>query len=94
MNDLDDVTVLTVIIGLGVAGYLAYMFIRDATNSPENQDPTTGENNGILNGVNASIFGSGNPGGGAVAGTSETYTGAASEFVAHPFDSAKAILGW
>lgn len=57
-------------------------------------DPTTGQSTGLVDSFNNWVAGSSFPGGGEVAGSSETYTGALSETIAHPYDSLKSILGF
>jgi hypothetical protein len=56
-------------------------------------DPATGQSNGLVNSINNFVFNEKFPGGGEAAGTSETYTGAASEVLAHPLGSLWSILG-
>jgi hypothetical protein len=57
-------------------------------------DPVTGGSNGLVNSFDALVFGSnnGSVGGGEVAGTSETYTGALSEMFSNPGGVLKSIF--
>lgn len=57
-------------------------------------NPVTGESNGLVNSFNNWVAGSSFPGGGEVAGSSETYTGAVSQTIAHPYDTLKSIFGF
>jgi len=92
-KDVETSVILLYIGAVGIGLYFLYQWLQGANNAPGNLDPTTGQPNGIVNGINASLFPSPNPGGGAVAGSSETYTGAAYEFITSPIQSTCAIFG-
>jgi hypothetical protein len=92
-KDVETSVILLYIGAAGVGAYFLYKLIANATNSPANIDPTTGTSNGVLNGIMTSLFPAPNPGGGAVAGSSETYTGAASTFLSDPVGTIESIFG-
>lgn len=98
---------LLVLLGLGGVAYLLYkQYAGDAGDSAgqkssllggligeDSVDPATGASNGIINSVDNAIFHNANPGGGEVAGTSETYTGALLTSISHPIDTLGSIFG-
>lgn len=57
-------------------------------------DPVTKQSNGLLNGLDQWFISESNPGGGEVAGSSETYTGAVTTILSDPWGSLKSIVGY
>lgn len=97
VEGLNSIVTLAIVVGIGIAAY----YIRDAfangalsENNPDNVDPSTGQYVGPLNALNQYVFPVKNPGGGQTVGTSETYTGAFSTSVLHPWNTLKSILGF
>jgi len=93
-------TTINLVLVLGIVGAVGYGIYKlfnggplDPKN-PDNQDPETGEYIGPLNALNQWIIPQKFPGGGAVAGSSETYTGAAENIFLHPISSIESLFGW
>jgi hypothetical protein len=57
-------------------------------------DPTTGQSNGLWNSIVSTITPQTYPGGGQVAGSSETPSGATNEVLTHPLNSIESIFGY
>lgn len=101
--------IAVIVVAVGVLGYFAYEAFQSIGTNGGNSggagntggilgggfssDPDTGESNGVINNIDSAIFGSDNPGGGEIAGTSETYTGAFTEVLTSPIASFKSIFG-
>jgi hypothetical protein len=91
---MDDLSLLEVIVILGIVGALAYFGYKaydSIVNDPSNLDPATGKSNGPINAIANAVFPESFPGGGASG--AETYTGATSEVLLHPWDSLVSIFG-
>lgn len=92
MNDVLNLALLA------VAGYAIYEMLvslpgaRPSSN-PANYDPASGEYNGPINAAGNTLVPEAYPGGGEVAGSAETYTGAATESLLHPLCTAETIFG-
>lgn len=91
----EDVGILALIAlilgGIAFASYEIYNYFT--TGAGGETDPTTGQSTGLFNGIVNSIDPQNFAGGGADTGTSETYTGALSESIAHPFQTLGTIFG-
>jgi hypothetical protein len=92
---MDDVLTLGI---LAVAGFAIYELLKSMpgtspSDNPANYDPTTGAYNGPINAADNALVPQVYPGGGEVAGSAETYTGAAEESLFHPLCTAQTILG-
>lgn len=92
MNDVLNLALIA------VAGYAIYEMLVSLPGSkpsanPDNYDPATGAYNGPINAIDNELFPMKFPGGGEVAGSAETYTGAATESMFHPVCTADSILG-
>lgn len=97
LDKVNTFLILAVVVGIGVAAYFLYdSFTNGALseNNPDNVDPSTGQYIGPVNAVDNYVFPVKFPGGGETVGTSETYTGALSTTVQHPYDTLKSILGF
>ena len=57
-------------------------------------DPSTGMGNGLIDSLDNFFSTTQNPGGGEVPGSSETYTGATEQVLAHPINSIESIFGF
>ena len=96
LDKVNTFLILLVVVGIGVAAYYIYdAFTNGALskNNPDNNDPSTGQYNGPVNALDNYLFPQKFPGGGEVAGSSETYTGAVATTFEHPVDTLKSILG-
>lgn len=81
--------------GVGLAGLAVYYVYQWYQNNVAGSsvDPATGQSNGVINNLDAYLFPIKPPGGGEVAGSSETYTGALSTVISDPWGSFKSIFG-
>jgi hypothetical protein len=94
-------TSLNLFLVLGILGLIAWavykLFGPGGTlgkDNPDNVDPASGEYIGPANAIDNAVVPEKFPGGGEVAGSSETYTGAATTTITHPLGSLAAIIGW
>jgi hypothetical protein len=92
-DDYGISVVALIVAAIGVGVWVLYQwYMNDIAGS--STDPTTGQSNGILNNLDASLFPDSNPGGGEVAGSGETFTGALSTVLSDPIGSLQSILGF
>jgi hypothetical protein len=64
-----------------------------ALQGQDSVDPTSGQPTGLANSLDNYVFNESYPGGGEVANSSETYTGAATTVLSHPISSLESIFG-
>jgi hypothetical protein len=91
------VNLVLIVAIVAAVGYALYKLFGSggilSTDNPDNVDPSTGQYIGVVNSVNNAIAPASFPGGGQVIGSSETYTGAISETISHPFSTLGTIIG-
>jgi len=87
----DTADILFSLVLLGIGGVVVYAIYK-SMQAGLSTDPN-GQSNGLLNNLNASLFPQSFPGGGEVAGSSETYTGAATTSILNPFAVLSEIFG-
>jgi len=92
---LNLILTLAILVAIGYALYKLFGGNGPlSSDNPQNQDPTTGQYIGAVNSIDNWIDPVKFPGQtGEVVGTSQTYTGAAAQVIAHPLDSMAVILG-
>lgn len=93
MGNLKFFIIVGILLLAGIVAYEAFPNLFGGSD-PDTDDPETGESNGLANRLDNDFFPEQFPGGGEVHGTSETYTGAASETLRDPLGVMKSILGF